>query len=351
MRGWTAADLFLLAGLGSAEVARRLAILPTELVEAAADLRALQPAAGRFEISEDAAWFAPRFPFVEGRSYSLIVDLDPGKMNAGSNVDVWRIERPPLSGAPTTKVLGIYPSAVELPLNQLKLYIHFSSPMSDGWATRAIHVRRAEDGEPIEDVLLPMEPELWDPDRRRLTVLLDPGRIKRGLAPHEEAGYPLTEGVPVIVSVDCAFRDAAGRPLSGPGERRYVIGPAVRARVDPAKWTFGWPAAKSTESLVVEFDRPLDHALLQHSLRVEDAVGALVPGRASVALEERGWRFEPLSPWGAGPYRLIADPRLEDLAGNSLARVFDRDLTREEDTPTDAQPFGIDFSPRGRSLD
>ena len=94
----------------------------------------------------------------------------------------------------------MYPSTDELPVNQLKLYVHFSSPMSEGWAARAVRVRRADNDEPLEGVFLAMEPELWDRERRRLTLLLDPGRIKRGLVPNAEAGYPLIQGVSVIVT-------------------------------------------------------------------------------------------------------------------------------------------------------
>jgi hypothetical protein len=42
---------------------------------------------------------------------------------------------------------------------------------------------------------------------------------------------------------------------------------------------------------------------------------------------------------------VVVDPRLEDLAGNSLIRVFDRDLARAEDAPTDARQVAIDFTP------
>ena len=40
---------------------------------------------------------------------------------------------------------------------------------------------------------------------------------------------------------------------------------------------------------------------------------------------------------------MLVDPRLEGLAGNSLIRVFDRDLTRAEDAPADARHVAIDF--------
>jgi hypothetical protein len=41
---------------------------------------------------------------------------------------------------------------------------------------------------------------------------------------------------------------------------------------------------------------------------------------------------------------VMVDPRLEDLAGNSLIRVFDRDLTRAEDDPNHAGRVAIDFT-------
>ena len=303
--------------------------------------RALQPVAGRFEIDEDAVCFIPRFPFVDGGSYSLVLDTLPEA--GGYNFEVWTIQRPARAVEPIAEVVAIYPSTDELPVNLLRLYIHFSRPMSEGWAGRAVHVRRADTNAPLDGVFL-MEPELWDRERRRLTLLLDPGRIKRGLAPHEEAGYPLIEGVTVVVGIEAAFRDAVGRPLRTAAERRYEIGPPLRVRVDPKHWRYHSPTAWSTEPLIVEFDRPLDHGLLKHSLWVNDAAGMPVTGRDSIGPGERSWRFEPESSWEEGRYVVVVDHRLEDLAGNSLIRVFDRDLLRPEDAPAEARHFGIDFT-------
>ena len=182
-----------------------------------------------------------------------------------------------------------------------------------------------------------------DRERRRLTLLLDPGRIKRGLVPNAEAGYPLIQGVSVIVTVDTEFRDAAGRPMTAGVERRYEIGPPVRARVNPLDWRYHCLTVGSTDSLTVEFDRPLDQALLEHTLWVHDPAGVPLNGRGTVALGERCWRFEPQPPWAEGRHLVLVDPRLEDLAGNSLIRVFDRDLTRAEDAPADARHVAIDF--------
>ena len=343
IRGWTGPEFRELSGLATLELAQRLVVLPSEVVEAGTSLPVVQPTAGRFETYKDAIYFVPRFPFLDGTSYSLLVDSGAGERSV-DRPQVWTIQRPAPEGTPTTGVVAIYPSADELPVNQLKFYVQFSSPMSEDWALRAVHVRRADNDEPLEGVFLEMEPELWDRERRRLTLILEPGRIKRGLAPNQEAGYPLIEGVPVIVTIDTEFRDAAGWPLRTGAERHYEIGPPVRARVNPEDWRYNCPTAGSTEPLTVEFDRALDHALLEHSLWVNTADGAALDGQGFVGPEERFWQFEPQSPWEDGRHQVIVDPRLEDLAGNSLIRVFDRDLMRPEDAPTDARHVAVDFT-------
>jgi hypothetical protein len=341
--GWTQTELRDLGELPVSELSRRLAVFPRELLQAGVDLRTIQPIAGHFEVDQDLIYFIPRFPFLDGMGYALLVH--PTLEGEGiDKAEVWAVQRPSPEATPTTEVVAIYPSADQLPVNLLRFYVQFSGPMSEDWATRSVHVRRADSNQQLEDVFVPMEPELWDPERRRLTILLDPGRVKRGLAPNEEAGYPLVEGVAIIVSIDSKFRDAAGFPLRASVERRYEIGPPVRLKVNPAIWRYRWPAAGSTDPLTVEFDRSLDHALLQHSLWVSSEAGEPLAGRVSVDPGERRWRFRPESPWKEGRYQVMVDPRLEDLAGNSLIRVFDRDLTRAEDDPNYTGQVAIDFT-------
>ncbi len=297
--------------------------------------------AGRFFFEHDSVYFEPRFPFLEGLSYSLLAARTDDQGLALER-EVWTIDRGEAGGVPTTSVLAIYPTAATVPVNLLRLYLHFSAPMSEGWAATAVSARRAQDGARLEHVFLD-GPELWDSGRRRLTLLLDPGRIKRGLAPNQEAGYPLVEGVPVIVHVDASLRDAAGRPLTAPAERRFDVGPALRSRVVPERWAVAAPEAGSTAPLLLSFDRALDHGLLQHCLSVRDEAGAPVPGRADVLPSETAWRFEPERAWRRGAYAVAIDSRLEDVAGNSIARVFDRDLTLSEDDPREGAEATVRF--------
>ena len=338
--GWTEAELSELSGLDAGALSRRLAVYPSEALPSCGGKLAVPPVAGRFLVQVATVWFVPRFPFADGVSYSVLVESSG---DAG-DAEVWEIRRPLPDAVSTTEVVAIYPTAAELPVNLLRVYVHFSAPMSEGWAARAIRVSCEDTGETLEDVFLPPEPELWDPDRKRLTMLLDPGRIKRGLVPNLEFGYPLVEGTTVRITVDTDFRDAAGQPLRAGAERSYSIGPALRARIDPTAWRLTAPAAGSRAPLLVEFDRPLDHGLLQHTLAVRDDAGRNVGGAGEIGKGERSWNFTPAVPWEAGEYQLVVEPRLEDVAGNSPTRVFDRDVTKAEDAPGEQGAVTVGFS-------
>jgi hypothetical protein len=340
-----------------ARLARRVIVATDEVVAHARSGRgvlgfetSLPALAGRFAADGDALCFAPRYPFLPGTRYRVLLhrSLEGDERGPLSfELDDYRevdLAIPGPAGEPTTEVAAIHPTAPTVPRNLLKLYVSFSAPMSEGEVARHVTVRRAPSGEPIANAFLPMEPELWDHGRSRVTVLFDPARIKRGLSPHAAIGYPLVEGETVEVVVDAAFRDGDGRPLAAGATRHYTVGPDVRRRVDPAEWRIAAPAAGTRAPLVVDFDRPLDHALLQHCLAVVDETGRPLAGRAESADGETRWRFVPDAPWAAGRHELAVDGILEDLAGNSVVRVFDRELAREAHDPEPGPRFARSFA-------
>jgi hypothetical protein len=296
----------------------------------------LPPMAGRLERDGTDWCFVPRFAFLDGTSYTVVT----GQTVAAVLVRA-RPERPAV-----TEVAGIRPTAAVVPVNLLRLYVWFSAPMSEGYAAGQVRLAR-DDGSTIPAALLPNEHELWDASRRRLTVLLDPARIKRGLPAHRESGYPLRPGEPFHLIVADGFRDAQGLPLRGSARRRYEVGGEERRHVDPAHWVLAAPAAGSREPLTVTFDRPLDHGLLARCLHVRGADGARVDGTAQAGPGEQSWQLVPSLAWESGLHQLTVDPVLEDLAGNSVTRVFDRDLTRPEEQARPAQPVTVSFRPGG----
>ncbi|HEY3670264.1 MAG TPA: hypothetical protein VGN51_04965 [Acidimicrobiia bacterium] len=315
--------------VGGARAATLVAVRPVS----ARGVRARPPTAGRLVADGDDLCFVPRFPFLDGTDYEVEVD---GAM-VGTVTCSARPQTPP-----TTEVVAIRPTGTTVPRNLLRCYVEFSAPMREAGATR-VRLTDAE-GWPLVGALLATEYELWDPDRRRLTVLLDPARIKRGLVPQRELGYPLREGASVTLVVDAEFPDAAGRPLRTGATRTWQVIGDERRRVTPSSWALRPGTAGTTEPLTVTFDRPLDHALVARCLRVVGPAGT-VGGSIDVGREERSWTFAPTTPWPDAEHRLVVGPELEDVAGNSVQRVFDRDLTNAADDPGDGGPVELVFRP------
>ncbi|HEX5120709.1 MAG TPA: hypothetical protein VFW65_36470 [Pseudonocardiaceae bacterium] len=277
--------------------------------------------------------FVPRFGFVAGTEYTVT--------SAGTVLAT--LTRPARAVSPIAAVAAIHPTVDVVPRNLLRCYVTFTAPMAEGDA--ATRVRLVDDaGTVLDDALLPTEYELWSTDHTRLTVLLDPARIKRGLAGHRAAGYPLRTGERVRLVVDTGFRDATGAPLAAGGERTYHVGDDLRGHVDPATWHLTPPAAGTREPLAVAFGRPLDSALLGRCLRVVGPAGP-VAGAAVAGDGERAWRLTPALPWQPGPHRLLVDPVLEDVAGNAVGRVFDRDLADPADGPVTTGFAEVTFAP------
>ncbi len=290
--------------------------------------------AGRLLRDGDGVCFAPRFAFIAGTAYTVVVD----GATAGALV------RPAQEHPATTEVLAVYPTETTVPRNLLRCYVWFSAPMSEGYA--ADHVRLVDHaGETMVGALLAGDHELWDATHRRLTILFDPARIKRGLVPHRQAGYPLQVGASFRLVIDPGFRDALGTPLRAEAERSYQVKDDERGHVNPGRWTLTVPRGDTKEALEIAFERPLDHGLIGRCLHVIGPDGRPVAGTVEIGPRERSWRLVPRNGWAYGSHQLAVDPVLEDVAGNSVSRVFDRDLARLQDRPVNAPPPTLTFRP------
>lgn len=276
------------------------------------------PLVGTYSVEGGSLTFRPRYSLSPGIHVRAVFQPP-----AGAAVEAaFEISKgTPL--AATTRVAHVYPSTSTLPENELKLYISFSAPMSRGDAWRHIRLLR-EDGSPVSLPFLEIDQELWDRDHLRLTVLFDPGRIKRGLASLAEAGPALEVGKRYTLAISRDWLDSRGAPLVEEYRKDFLVGPADRVPPEVTTWRVAAPQAGSPEALVVGFPKPMDYALLQHSITVRGPSGD-VEGSVAVERDETEWRFTPLRPWPAGAYRLIVQTTLEDLAGNHIGRPFDVD--------------------------
>jgi hypothetical protein len=308
---------------GDAAWARVLRVLVDRPGKAAGEQQAVL---GAVRLAGGVLFFEPRFPLAAGVRYR--VAFSPRALPAGKGTPTEAVlSLPKAAPAAATVVAQVYPTADKLPENQLKFYLHFSAPMRQGDSYRHIRLLDAK-GKPVALPFLELDQELWDRSGTRLTVFIDPGRIKRGLKPREDAGPVLEEGKRYTLAIDPAWRDAEGAPLKAGFRKPFSVGAPLEKPADEKDWKLAPPAAGGRSPLRVTFPRPMDHALLHRMLWVVDAGGKKVPGTVAVSGHETVWQFTPAAAWREGTHSLVADRQLEDLAGNGVGRPFELDVLR-----------------------
>lgn len=280
--------------------------------------------------------WTPKYPLSEGLTYRAVLESTP---------PVVRTFSVPRQGREPARVLAVFPSVNQLPENLLKMYLHFSAPMGRGEAYRRVHLLD-DQGVEVGLAILEIEQELWDRTGTRLTILFDPGRIKRDLLPNKEVGPPLRAGNNYSLLVDGAFRDAHGNPIASNFKKYFKVGAADRQPPQAGSWKVKAPKAGTREAVAIEFPEPMDRALLEQLIAVRGAKDASVPGTLSIEREEKLWRFVPDQNWSARDYEIVYDTALEDLAGNRMGRPFDVDLFERVDREVKREIKRIRFAVR-----
>jgi hypothetical protein len=293
------------------------------------------PMLGSYAVVGRALRFTPAFPLDPGREYH--VSFSASAISGASRADAPRVSAvvalPARTAAPSTVVSHVFPSTGVVPENQLRLYIHFSAPMSRRGGLE--HVRLlGGSGHEVVDPFLPLDAEFWNGDRTRYTVFFDPGRQKRGILPNQQMGRSLEPGQRYTLVVSREWRDAEGLPLAADFRREFTVGPADERPLDTQSWRIEAPVPDTRDPLVVSFPEPLDHGLLLRALGVTGRDGVFIDGDVVVEAGESRWRFTPRAPWAAGAHQLVALAMLEDLAGNRIGRAFEVDnFDRADRTP------------------
>jgi hypothetical protein len=308
--------------------------------------KGIQPPAmaGKYEVVGQALRFTPRFALRPGSTYRAHFFPPPPPGPQASPALIKReISIPALPPREPTKVTAVYPSGDVLPENQLRFYLHFSAPVRQGEVYSRVKLL-GPDGKHDQRAFLEIGEELWDTTGTRLTLLFDPGRQKRGLLPREEFGPVLVSGKKYTLVIDKNWPDADGRPLAADFKKQFTAGAMIEERLDAKTWKVAAPKAGTRDPLVLRFPHALDRALLEWTIDVKNAAGKAIGGEVTVADQERRWDLVPDAAWQAGEYTLVIDTRLEDSAGNNLARPFEVDVFDKVDRT--AEPEHVRLSVR-----
>jgi hypothetical protein len=297
---------------------------------------------GRYQVLEDGVRFLPHFPFEGGLSYRATFDPRPFGRAELSDVLTLEFSLPREQTALPAEVKRIFPSSDCLPENLLRFYVCFSTAMQRGRVEAEIRIL-GPDGEPAPDVLYRAPTELWDRSMQHLTILLDPGRLKRGVGPNRELGPPLKVGQEYTLAVGQGILDLSGRRLGETFYKRFRVTEAVRHPIAVEQWKILPPATKSRQPLMLIFPRPLDWALLSQTIIVVSANEQSLEGRIIIDQSEGRWNLTPTSPWAAGDYHVRVASILEDVCGNSVIAAFDRPLRERSDLASESANRSISF--------
>ncbi|HEY1531150.1 MAG TPA: hypothetical protein VGF80_10070 [Galbitalea sp.] len=209
--------------------------------------------------------------------------------------------------------IRISPEATVLPANTLRFYILFSRPGEAHFDRNSLWLLDA-DNRVVADPFLVLSQELWSRDGRRLTILMEPSRIKRGLG-----GDPSHEPALVVGRTYSLVISALGHAA----RHTFRVSEPVLEAVDEARWSLDSPSAGSLDPLAVHFDRVMDAALCEDEIGVLTESGEAVQTRTLVAPDGTTAWLIPSQPWLAGEHRLVVSDRFEDVCGNRLGEALD----------------------------
>jgi hypothetical protein len=296
-----------------------------------------QSIAGTCTLQGDSLSFKPNFSFAAGQRFHVLFDyrafLARSEGNYPKEIHTFELSFSiPKEVLSSTFIDVVHPQSDVLPENMLRMYLSFSAAMRPGEAYEHITLLR-EDGTPIEKAFLVIDQELWDAERKRFTLLFDPGRIKRGIQSQVDLGPPLQAGQTYRLVIDSAWRDAHRNPLAGSFIKSFTVTSAERTKLSIQHWKISAPTAGTNNDLLIAFDRSIDFVLALKYITITTAQGNRVRGNAAFT-NSRYWRFTPDQPWPEGQFFIEVHPQLEDVSGNNFSNAFDIDLAKESRVST-----------------
>jgi hypothetical protein len=216
--------------------------------------------------------------------------------------------------------VGVWPAAHGLPANILRFYVQFSAPAEAVFERGQLRLVTAG-GALVSDAFLLLNEELWSPDGQRLTVLMEPGRIKHGMGPSPAHQPALIPGGSYRLEIG-----TGGRVFS----KAFSALPPVLEPLLETHWHVSRPLAGSRQPLKVAFDRVMDNAIVAEEIQVQGPDGDRLAGTQALTDDSRKLVFRPLSRWEHAEYRLVFSRRFEDVCGNRLGEALDHLLTARQ---------------------
>jgi hypothetical protein len=292
--------------------------------------RKTNPLLGEVTATTMGLLFTPRFPLAPSTRYLVsygefdtVVDVPSAK--------------PLLNG----NVKGFWPKADDLlPANALRVYLYFHHPMERSDVMSHITLKSA-DGKVIPNPFLTTGEELWSKDGLRLTLMIDPGRQKRGMVPNDEEGPVLEPDQKYELTVSKNWKNAQGQPSPMDIKFKITTTAAQIKGLDDAELVLlksnpdMFPATSVNPH--VYFKHVMDPELLNRLVWVEDEAGKHVEQWAGTDIARDSITFgSNIKSWPPGKYTVVIEPTLEDICGNRFGLPFEAKDRTQLKAPTKA---------------
>ncbi len=289
---------------------------------------------GRYRLTDGKVIFTPDFPFMLDQAYkirTMISSFDDDYQSSRLDKDQPNYFYTTFTIVNETesiqaRVIKIYPTSGLLAENILRFYVYFSTPMKRQVALEYIKLID-ENGKRDLHAFMRFKQELWSPDGKRLTLLFDPGRIKRKVATNIELGPALQEGKRYQLVIDGKWETATGKKLKRSFVKEFLVVESLRTFPDPKKWIVKRPMLNSSDPLSIRFDRIYDHALSKKFIQIRDLKNSIIMGEVSLVDNEKSWIFRPEKNWNVSEIKVIINAELEDIAGNNLQDLLDHTVS------------------------
>tara|TARA_B110000091_G_scaffold178653_1_gene194531 strand:- start:1701 stop:2495 length:795 start_codon:yes stop_codon:yes gene_type:complete len=231
------------------------------------------------------------------------------------------------------KIIAVYPTTDSIPVNILRFYIQFSAPMQEMDILKHLKLSN-EEGKNITGVFFENQYELWNVNRTKVTLIIDPGRVKLGLLANNKMGRAFDIGKRYTLTIDSLLLDFSDQQLKENFTKTFLAVQEDTIAPDTKLWQLTLPKVNTQDVIIIDFKDKIDHISAQTLIKVFQN-NKEIHGLISLTNNEQKYTFKPVKNWKKGSYQILVHPSLEDIAANSVNQVFDH------------KP--LDFNPKNKS--
>ncbi|AUC14958.1 hypothetical protein BTO06_07325 [Tenacibaculum sp. SZ-18] len=283
---------------------------------------------GNIKRQGDKLTFSPLLPFQVETNYTVVYGRK-----------LYEFSIPLESNYKILGVKNLYPNYSELPSNLLKWYVEFSKPVNPTNIYDHISLIDNITQKKVDRAFLPLENPLLSNDGKLLTLWIEPGRQKRDLGPNKHLGKVLEIGKSYTLMIDGNLKDSKGIPMRSNFTFSFEVFEADRTQPDINNWKLNPPKRNTKDELVIHLNDKLDYGSLINNLILYN--NKQIEGVFTIDSNNNKVIFTPFHKWKPNTYVLKCNKLIEDLAGNNLERLFDRDVQEQKVTPTLERSFTI----------